>query len=738
MKNLIATSLFFLISLGISGSVSAQSLKRANEAYEQFNFNRAIELYRGILKKDVKNAEAYEKMADCYAKTNNIPKAAYAYGKAVRYNPTKHYLKLEYGHALMKNEKYDDALMAFESYEKTTPKDSRTQHFIDACRNIEQYKIDESDYRIEKMTINSKVSDISPVLYNGGIVFASERPQGQFDKQSASSDRSFMDMFFTKEKNGRWTTPEPLEGKSSFAAHEGPATFNQYSNVMYFTRNTKRKKAKKTGESHLKIYQATWQNNKWENTTELPFCNDLYSVAHPALAPDGKTLYFTSERPGASNKDLYVTVYENEKWSTPKKMSNEINTEGDEIFPTVHDDGTLYFASNGRGGLGGLDIFSAKKMENGSWKVENVGVPINSSQDDFSLSFNKDKTRGYFSSNRKGGHGDDDIYTVSVTSEKARELLAVPQALAIKNGSATLDIKQTSMNVKAPATASAVNFIPTPSKKAAPATTPTPVPATSPEPEVKTATLPNSSVRPSKEDMKLRSDMFRKDLKLVLIGIVLDKISKEAISNALVQLEDMSTHQVQEFYTKQDGNFYFKLEPERIYKLSKIDGQSGVVEDDKSISTIDEGDSKILHAVLEGTANERSRADMLAESIINRPTDTFRTYEHPPVAFGNLSETYENDTKSDLTFKLQIGAFDKPLTQSSHFFKKITGNINTEKTPNGLTRYVTGHFESYEAAEKYRQELVKLNIDDAFVAGYLNNNRIESSIEEILELFYKK
>lgn len=722
MKNLIATLLTFFILSGISYTASAQSLKRANEAYEQFDFERAIELYNSLLKKDVKNAEAYEKMADCYRITNNIPKSVYAYGKAVRYNPTKHYLKLEYGHALMKNEKYDEALAAFESYQSAVPKDSRSRHFIDACRNIEQYKIDESAYTIEKMSINSGQSDFAPVLYGGGMVFTSARPQGQFDRQSEWTENSFMDMFFTKEENGKWTTPQPLEGKSSFAAHEGPATFNQFSNIMYFTRNTQRKKAKKTGESHLKIYQATWQNNKWENTKELPFCNDLYSVAHPALAPDGKTLYFTSERPGTSNKDLYVTVYENEKWSTPKKLGNEINTEGDEVFPTVHADGTLYFASNGRGGLGGLDIFSAKKMENGSWEVENVGVPINSSQDDFSLSFNEDKTTGYFSSNRKGGRGDDDIYEVCVTSEKAIELLSIPPPiLAIKNGSATLEIKQALMTTKAPATA------------AAKATS-----ASSSQAEIKTAALPASSVRPSKEDMKLRSDMFRKDLKLVLIGIVLDKISKEAISNALVQLEDMSTHQVQEFYTKQDGNFYFKLEPERIYKLSKIDGQSGEVEDNKTVSTINEGDSKILHAVLEGTANERSRADMLVESIKNRPTDTFRTYEHRPVAFGNLNETYESDPKSDLTFKLQIGAFDKPLPTTSHFFKKITGDINTEKTPNGLTRYVTGHFDTYEAAEKYRSELIKLDIEDAFVAGYLNNNRIESSIEEILELFYKK
>ena len=728
MKHLIAISLSFFLLLVTNDNVSAQSLKRANEAYEQFEFERAIELYKALLKKEVKNGEAYEKMADCYRVTNNIPKASYAYGKAVRYNPTKHYLKLEHGHALMKNEKYEAALTAFESYQKAVPKDSRTRHFIDACRNIEQYKIDESDYKVEKMTINSSQSDFAPVLYNGGLVFTSARPQGHFDRQNEWSDNSFMDMFFTKEENGKWTTPQPLEGKSNFAAHEGPATFNQYSNVMYFTRNTKRKKAKKTGESHLKIYQATWQNNKWENTKELPFCNDLYSVAHPALAPDGKTLYFTSERPGTANKDLYVTVYENEKWSTPKKLGNEINTEGDEVFPTVHEDGTLYFASNGRGGLGGLDIFSAKKMDNGNWKVENVGVPINSSQDDFSLSFNADKTKGYFSSNRRGGRGDDDIYTVNVSSEKARELLSVPKMLTIKNGSATLEIKQAVMTTKAPATSPATTFMPKPS-------TAKTLTVSTPKPESKAVA---SSVRPSQIDMKLRSDMFRKDLKLVLIGIVLDKISKEAISNALVQLEDMSTHQVQEFYTKQDGNFYFKLEPERIYKLSKVDAQTGNIEDNKTITTINEDDSKILHAVLEGTANERSKADMLAESIKNRPTDTFKTYEHRPVAFGNLNETYESDPKSDLTFKLQIGAFDKPLPANSHYFKKINGKIDTEKTPNGLTRYVTGHFENYEAAEKYRQELVKLEIDDAFVAGYINNNRIESSIEEILELFYKK
>ena len=183
-----------------------------------------------------------------------------------------------------------------------------------------------------------------------------------------------------------------------------------------------------------------------------------------------------------------------------------------------------------------------------------------------------------------------------MSSEKARELLSVPKMLTIKNGSATLEIKQAVMTTKAPATSPATTFMPKPS-------TAKTLTVSTPKPESKAVA---SSVRPSQIDMKLRSDMFRKDLKLVLIGIVLDKISKEAISNALVQLEDMSTHQVQEFYTKQDGNFYFKLEPERIYKLSKVDAQTGNIEDNKTITTINEDDSKILHAVLEGTANELS------------------------------------------------------------------------------------------------------------------------------------
>jgi tetratricopeptide (TPR) repeat protein len=397
-------------------------LKEANEQFEQFAFPKAIELYLKLLEKDRDNAQALANLADCYRLTSDTRNAERYYKKAVKVNKDKHQLKLYYAQAMMSNKNYGEALAVFEDYTRLMPHDSRGWNFSDYCRNINEYMRDSSMYSINRLAVNSPQSDISPVFYGDGIVFASGRPKGLIDKKSEWTGESLYDIFYTKENAGTWASPEPLAGKPESQYDEGPVAFNSQNTVMYFTRNLGKSKAK-NGTARLGIFQANKIDDKWTNIKEMPFNNEYYSVGHPAISPDGKTLYFTSDMPnGTGGKDIYMSKFKNGTWSKPENLGTSVNTEGDEMFPYIHADGTLYFASNGWGGFGGLDVFAAKPVEE-DWLVINMGYPINSSRDDFGLILNIDKTLGYISSNR-APRSSDDVYKIAIQPTKARQMMA--------------------------------------------------------------------------------------------------------------------------------------------------------------------------------------------------------------------------------------------------------------------------------------------------------------------------
>jgi outer membrane protein OmpA-like peptidoglycan-associated protein len=198
--------------------------------------------------------------------------------------------------------------------------------------------------------------------------------------------------------------------------HEGPMTFTKDQTFIVFTRNngSKGKSGKSTdGVRKLKLYSAVFRGSKWHDVTELPFNNPEYSVGHPAFAPDDQKLYFVSDMPGGyGGTDLYVVEFNNGQWGTPVNMGKEINTEGNEMFPYADAGGNLYFASDGHQGLGGLDVFYAELRDGIPYRgIQNVGYPINSEKDDFGLITDRARTTGYFSSNRRKGTSDDDIYS---------------------------------------------------------------------------------------------------------------------------------------------------------------------------------------------------------------------------------------------------------------------------------------------------------------------------------------
>ena len=281
---------------------------------------------------------------------------------------------------------------------------------------------DKKVFLTNEATINSDGLEFSPSFLEDGIVFISTKTASKRYKITDKRlGKNIMSIFRAKrEENGLLKQPEPLARELLSTVHEGPVTFDRTAENIYFTRNNikngKPKKAK-DGIVKLKIYAAEYVGKEWKNIEELPFNDDQSSAMHPSVSVEGDALYFASDRPGGlGGLDIYVAYNRGGVWSDPENLGPTINTEGDEVFPYIHADGTLYFASSGHAGYGGLDIFTSVN-DGGTWsKVQNLSTPFNSEQDDFGFILDRDKKNGYLSSNRNGGLGGDDIYSFYIFS----------------------------------------------------------------------------------------------------------------------------------------------------------------------------------------------------------------------------------------------------------------------------------------------------------------------------------
>ena len=261
--------------------------------------------------------------------------------------------------------------------------------------------------------VNTGDLEFSPVFYQNGIVYVSSRyKSGAIDKKIGET---FFELFYSElDRNGTPLDPQDFSVNVNSQVHEGPVAFNRQGNLIYFTRNNMKKgvrKADSQGVTRLKIYEASKGAFDWEEVHELPFNNDEYSTCHPALSADGRRLYFTSDMPGGyGGFDLYFVERRGGTWSMPINLGPEINTPQNEVFPYIHESGTLFFSSTGHSGYGGLDIFMID-ISGQTWsQVSNLGKPFNSERDDLGFILAPDGKYGFLTSDRTGGYGKDDIY----------------------------------------------------------------------------------------------------------------------------------------------------------------------------------------------------------------------------------------------------------------------------------------------------------------------------------------
>ncbi|MFK7771630.1 MAG: OmpA family protein [Saprospiraceae bacterium] len=268
-----------------------------------------------------------------------------------------------------------------------------------------------------EISINSDHLEFSPTFLEDGILFISTNPVNKrFKVKDTRIDKNIMSIFrSTRDEEGKLQAPVPFAIELLSTVHEGPLTFDRTAENMYFTRNNLKGKKQIKGEDgivKLQIYSAQRMDNVWKNVEKLSFNDKNSNAAHPSISVENNELYFSSDRPGGQGgMDLYVSIKTGDTWGEPINLGPKVNTEGDDVFPFIHADGTLYFSSKEAGKEADLDLFTVKK-ENGEWGIpENMGTPFNSSKDDFGIIIDRDKRNGYFSSDRSGGIGGDDIYS---------------------------------------------------------------------------------------------------------------------------------------------------------------------------------------------------------------------------------------------------------------------------------------------------------------------------------------
>ncbi len=414
VKKILVLSTLFLMILQ-SGLAQEKLNKRADQNYEEYSFSPAIDIYKKVLDRDYVSADLLQKLGNSYYFNANYEAAAPVYKRLIaeyeKEVTAAYYFR--YAQTLRSLGEYDEADVFMTKFRTSAGYDKK-----DSKRNYrKEIKENSNRYEIELFPYNSKYSDFAPSFYKEGLIFSSDRDTGNLARYRHTwNSKDFLDLYKVNVDSSSADFVTKLEGEMNTRLHESTSAATKDGNTIYFTRNNyKDKKYVKDedGFIRLKIFKATQENGIWTTIEDLPFNNDTYSVAHPALSPDEKYLYFASDMPGSlGESDIFrVAINADGTYGTPQNLGDNINTPNRETFPFVTSENVLYFSSNGHYGLGGLDVFATKVgFNNFDIPVLNVGEPVNSKQDDFTFIFDEKSLKGYFASSRDAETGDN-IYS---------------------------------------------------------------------------------------------------------------------------------------------------------------------------------------------------------------------------------------------------------------------------------------------------------------------------------------
>ena len=453
MRLFIFGSLLLLFQVNLFGQ--SKDLKKANQLFKEDKYALAIPHYQKALNTK-KNLSIKSKLAFCYKITNQMAKATDLYEEIVANDRAKTKSYFYYAETLMSSGQYELAKEWFRKYAAIEIDDETVDRMIAACDFAKTVQPYFGHATATAFTQNSEEDDNAPVFWDNGIVFTSDR-KGKLkflDTKSGATDRSYLRLYHSEAlPDGTFGEPKEYISKINDARkNTGMATFQPNGSSMFFTRNGT--SLNKQNAYCLQLLEAkSSDGNNWQKAEVIPFCRKSSNYMHPAISPDGKSLFFVSDKAGGQGgTDIYISRKQKNRWSRPENLGEQINTDGHEGFPFMHPNGKLYFCSKGHLGLGGFDIFMTETKEDGAWATPiNLGAPINSPADDISIFIDEAEEKGVFTSSRAGG--DDDIFLLSF----------IPQAIAINTGyETTAIIEKEAENVAQPLETMSSTINPTP------------------------------------------------------------------------------------------------------------------------------------------------------------------------------------------------------------------------------------------------------------------------------------
>jgi outer membrane protein OmpA-like peptidoglycan-associated protein len=422
LKPLLYITLFSTTISSVQGQES--KTKAADLLYDNYSYVEAIKTYERIASKGYKSVDMFGKLGNSYYFNADLVNANKWYRQLFDMGQTnvepEYYYR--YSQTLKATGDYKKADEMLTQFNNLSGNDQRAKIYQKNKNYLEVIKSNSNRYIVADAGINSEYYDYGTSFVNDKLVFSSTRKNADTNKKSQWNTQNFATMYSAVVlSNGSLGTPTKFSDKLTTKLNEDSPIFTKDGKTIYFTRNNyndgkQGKDNKKT--TLLKIYKASYDGQDWTNVKELPFNSDQYSVAHPALSPDEKTLYFASDMPGTLGQaDIFkVSINNDDTFGSPINLGKTINTPGRETFPFVSANNELYFATDGHPGLGGLDVFVATIKKDGSLEeAMNIGEPINGKTDDFGFIIDSKTKIGYFTSNRAGGKGFDDIYKFTET-----------------------------------------------------------------------------------------------------------------------------------------------------------------------------------------------------------------------------------------------------------------------------------------------------------------------------------
>ncbi|WP_298782167.1 LysM peptidoglycan-binding domain-containing protein [uncultured Polaribacter sp.] len=414
---------FIILLIFNSITIFGQSkeTKLADALFDDLLYAKAAKEYEFLLKKN-ETGHILKRLGDCYYNNVQMDKASKIYTKLfTSYVPQNLEYFFKYAQSLRAIGNFEESDLWLKKFHELNKKDSRGKNFTKSNVNLVSLTSGKPNYKVQNLnTINTEFADFGVTEYNNTILFSS--PKNLNTSKSSietGTEDNFLDIFQVQINEISYKKPNKklFSKRINKKYNESSISFSPNFKTIYFTRNNYNKgvlNVDKKGYNNLKIYRADLIDNNWGNIIELPFCSSEYSVGHPTVSKDGKRLYFASDMPGSLGfTDIYyVKINSNGTYGTPVNLGPTINTEGREMFPFISANNTLYFSSDGHFGIGALDVFSSEIINNEFQKPKNLKAPLNSKLDDFAFSINTETNKGYLSSNRKGGLGNDDIYAI--------------------------------------------------------------------------------------------------------------------------------------------------------------------------------------------------------------------------------------------------------------------------------------------------------------------------------------